>query len=463
MNTTLALQLHVVPSPVTLSGAGCSMSDLLAARAQMAISLGFHIVFAAIGIALPALMVFAEARGLRRGDPVYLEIARAWARGAAIFFAVGAVSGTVLSFELGLLWPAFMERAGPWIGLPFALEGFAFFTEAIFLGIYLYGWNRVPPAAHLAAGALVAVSGAASALFVLAVNGWMNAPTGFTVGPGGTFENADPIAALANPFWIPNTIHMLIGAYQATAFGAAGIHAAVLLRDPGHRFHREALRIVLAVAAVTSLLQPLSGDYNARMLHEVQPIKLAAMEGQFRTETCAPLRIGGMPSLEERRTRFALEIPCGLSWMVGHDADARVLGLDAFPENEWPDPRPVHVAFQIMVGIGSLLALLGAWGAWIAWRHASRIGEHRRLLWALVAAAPLGFVAIEAGWVVTELGRQPWIIVGHMRVAEALTPMPGIGVSLALYSAIYLGLAWIVVQLMRRQIRGIPPSQEPGA
>jgi cytochrome bd ubiquinol oxidase subunit I len=437
------------------------MSDLLAARAQMAISLGFHIVFAAIGIALPALMVFAEARALRGGNPVYREIAKAWARGAAIFFAVGAVSGTVLSFELGLLWPAFMERAGPLIGLPFALEGFAFFTEAIFLGVYLYGWERVPPAAHLAAGVLVAASGAASALFVLAVNGWMNAPTGFTLGPDGAFEDVDPLAALANPFWIPNTVHMLIGAYQATAFGAAGIHAAALLRDPQHLFHREALRIVLFVAALTSILQPLSGDVNARRLHELQPSKLAAMEGQFATEACAPLRIGGWPSLTEQRTRGALEIPCGLSLLVARDPNARVLGLEAFPENERPDPRPVHAAFQIMVGIGSLLALLGVWGAWVAWRHAPRIAEHRRLLALLVVAAPLGFVAIEAGWVVTELGRQPWIIVGHMRVAEAVTPMPGIAVSLALYTLIYLGLAAIVVQLMRRQVRGVaswPPE-----
>ncbi len=431
------------------------MSDLLAARAQMAISLGFHIVFAAIGIALPALMVLAEARGLRLRDPVYREIAKAWARGAAIFFAVGAVSGTVLSFELGLLWPAFMQRAGPLIGLPFALEGFAFFTEAIFLGVYLYGWDRVSPAAHMVAGVLVAASGAASALFVLGVNGWMNAPTGFTLAADGSFENVDPLAALANPFWIPSTIHMLIGAYQATAFGAAGIHAAALLREPGHVFHREALRMVLFVAALTSLLQPISGDLNARRLHTLQPSKLAAMEGQFQSQECAPLRIGGFPSVAEQRTRGALEIPCGLSLMVAHDPGARVLGLDAFPENERPDPRPVHLAFQLMVAIGSALALLGACGAWVAWKHGARIAEHRRLLALLVAAAPLGFVAIEAGWVVTELGRQPWIIFGVMRVDEALTPMPGIVVSLALYSAIYLGLTAIVVQLMRRQVQGV--------
>jgi cytochrome d ubiquinol oxidase subunit I len=213
--------------------------------------------------------------------------------------------------------------------------------------------------------------------------------------------------------------------------------------------------MVLFVAALTSILQPISGDLNARRLHELQPSKLAAMEGQFESQECAPLRIGGVPSLAEQRTRFALEIPCGLSLMVAHDPRARVLGLDAFPEHERPDPRPVHLAFQLMVGIGSALALLGVVAAWVAWKHGARIAEHRRLLWLLVAAAPLGFVAIEAGWVVTEVGRQPWIIFGVMRVEEALTPMPGIAFSLALYTAIYVGLTVIVVQLMRRQVRGV--------
>ena len=440
------------------------MSDLFAARAQMAVSLGFHIVFAAIGIGLPAMMVISEALWLRTRDEAYLRITKAWAKGAAIFFAVGAVSGTVLSFELGLLWPTFMEHAGPLIGMPFSLEGFAFFTEAIFLGIYLYGWNRVSPRAHWLAGVAVAVSGAASALFVMAVNGWMNAPTGFTLGPDGSFTDIDPVAAMLNPFWIPNTVHMLIAAYAATAFGAAGIHAYRLLREPASRFHRNALAISLVLGGAMALLQPLSGDVLARRLHTLQPAKLAAMEGQFETERCAGLRIGGIPDVERGETRFALEIPCGLSLLAAHDPQAEIVGLNDFPADERPNPVPVHIAFQIMVGIGTLLMLLGAWGAWLLWRR-RRLSDQRLFLKLLVLAAPLGFVAIEAGWVVTEVGRQPWIIYGIMRVGDAVTPMPGLVVPFLGFTALYILLSVIVTYLMIRQVAAVsePPAEHAPA
>ena len=436
------------------------MTDLFAARAQMAVSLGFHIVFAAIGIGLPAMMVISEALWLRTRDETYLRITKAWAKGAAIFFAVGAVSGTVLSFELGLLWPTFMEHAGPLIGMPFSLEGFAFFTEAIFLGIYLYGWNRVPPLAHWLAGLAVAVSGAASALFVMAVNGWMNAPTGFALAPDGSFVSIDPLAAMNNPFWIPNTVHMLIAAYAATAFGAAGIHALRLLRDRRSAFHRRALVIAVALGGAMAVLQPISGDVLARRLHRLQPAKLAAMEGQFETERCAGLRIGGIPDVARGETRFALEIPCGLSLLAAHDPQAEILGLNAFPEDERPNPVPVHLAFQVMVGIGFLLMALGAWAAWIAWRRRDWT-EQRLFLKLLVLAAPLGFVAIEAGWVVTEVGRQPWIIYGLMRVSEAVTPMPGLIVPFLGFTALYVLLAVIVTYLMIRQVAAVDAAPEP--
>ena len=441
------------------------MSDLLAARWQMGLSLAFHIVFAAIGVALPALMVSAEALWLRTGALVYRDIARSWAKGAAVFFAVGAVSGTVLSFELGLLWPQFMARAGPLVGLPFALEAFAFFTEAIFLGIYLYGWDRVGPRAHLAAGVMVAASGLASAVFGMAVNGWMNAPTGFALGPGGELGDVDPIAAMQNAFWIPNAIHMSTAAYLATAFGAAGIHAFALRRDARDLFHQKALRIALAVGAGMAVLQPLSGDVLARVVHRVQPAKLAALEGQFESRRCAPLRIGGIPHLAAGETRYALEIPCGLSWLAARDPQAWIAGLEEFPADERPDPRPVHLAFQIMVSISLALLGLGSWAGWIAWRGRGRFEERRAFLGCLVAAAPLGFVAIEAGWLVTELGRQPWIIYGQMRVEQAVTPMPGLVVPLALFSAIYVGLAVIVAALLRGQVlrapvhRAVAPSE----
>src|ERR671914_2849555 len=258
------------------------MSDLLAARSQMAMSLAFHIIFAVVGIAMPVLMVIAERRWQRTGDPIYLELARRWAKGTAILFAVGAVSGTVLSFELGLLWPNFMEMAGPIIGMPFSLEGFAFFTEAIFLGLYLYGWNRISQRAHLWAGILVAVSGAASGIFVVIANAWMNAPTGFEL-VGGRITNIDPIAGMLNPMAFQQTLHMTLAAYAATGFAVAGIHAFLLLFDRENSFHRRALSIALLVGAPAAVLQPVSGDMSAKAVARVQPAKLAAMEAHFET------------------------------------------------------------------------------------------------------------------------------------------------------------------------------------
>src|SRR5690349_15235224 len=281
------------------------MDDLLAARSQMAMSLAFHIIFAAIGIAMPLLMIIAEWKWLRGEEESYLTLAQRWAKGAAFLFAVGAVSGTVLSFELGLLWPKFMGYAGAIIGMPFSLEGFAFFTEAIFLGIYLYGWKRVPPRAHLFAGAMVAVSGALSGIFVVIANAWMNAPTGFRLVDGKPVD-INPIAAMMNPAAFSQTLHMTLAAYAATGFVVAGIHAFMLRREPDNRFHRAALAIALLVGGVSAILQPFSGDLIAKAVAKNQPVKLAALEGQFETEQGAPLRIGGLPDEKSRVTRYAI-------------------------------------------------------------------------------------------------------------------------------------------------------------
>ncbi|HXE58451.1 MAG TPA: cytochrome ubiquinol oxidase subunit I [Gemmatimonadales bacterium] len=435
------------------------MSDLLAARSQMAISLAFHIVFAVIGIAMPVLMVLAERRWLRTGDRICLELARRWAKGTAILFAVGAVSGTVLSFELGLLWPEFMRFAGPIIGMPFSLEGFAFFTEAIFLGVYLYGWEKVPPRAHLAAGVLVALSGALSGIFVVIANAWMNAPTGFELVDGRPV-NVDPIAAMLNPAAFQQTLHMTLAAYVATGFGVAGVHALLLLRDPRNAFHRRALALGLLVGAPAAVLQPISGDISARSVAEHQPAKLAAMEAHFETAAGVPLLIGGWPDPETGEVRYAIRIPKGLSLLAKHDPDAVVTGLDAFPREDWPPVVIVHLAFQIMVAIGTYLALLALWAGWRWWRRPDPLGS-RPFLVALAVAAPLGFVAIEAGWVVTEVGRQPWIIQGVMRTREAVTPMPGLAVPFALFTSLYLFLGAIVVWLIYRQILHSPRIQEP--
>ena len=414
----------------------------------MALSLAFHIVFAAIGVALPALMVVAEWRYRRTSDPVYLELARRWAKGTAVLFAVGAVSGTVLSFELGLLWPRFMAFAGGVIGMPFSLEGFAFFTEAIFLGLYLYGWERLSPRLHLLSGIAVAVSGAFSAFFVVLANAWMNTPAGFRL-VNGVPVDVDPLAAMFSPSWAHEVLHVLIASYLATAAAMAAVHAFFLLREPESRFHRAAYAIAGTMMAITALAQPLSGDVSARAVARNQPAKLAALEGQFRTERGAPLRVGGWPDPATRETRYAIEIPHGLSLLAFHDWNAEVRGLGAFRERDWPDTRVVHLAFQLMVGAGAFLALVGlAWLASALWRR--RLPVARPLLIAVVICGPLGFLAIEAGWVVTEVGRQPWVVYGMVRTSDAVTPVTGLGVPFALVTILYVLLAGVVAILLGR-------------
>ncbi|GIV78630.1 MAG: cytochrome ubiquinol oxidase subunit I [Litorilinea sp.] len=432
------------------------MSDFLFARSQMAMSLAFHIIFAAVGIGMPLLMAVAEALYLRTGDAGYLDLAKRWAKGTAILFAVGAVSGTVLSFELGLLWPTFMAHAGPIIGMPFSLEGFAFFTEAIFLGIYLYGWKRIPPFIHWLSGVLVAISGAVSGIFVVTANAWMNTPTGFDF-VDGQFVNIDPIAAMFNPAAFHQVLHMTLAAYVATGFAVSAVHAYFLRKDPRNIFHRRALGIALAVACISIPLQILSGDFSAKQVARLQPIKFAAMEAHYRTEAGAPLIVGGIPDDQAMVTRYALEIPYGLSILAYGDPQAEVTGLEAFPRSDWPNTLLVHLSFDIMVASGMAMLAVALWAGWLWWRR-RRLPDHPLLLRTLVAAGPLGFVAIETGWMVTELGRQPWVIYGYMRTAEAVTPMTGLVVPFVTFTGLYLALSVILVFLLRRQFLESPES-----
>ena len=434
------------------------MSDLLAARSQMAVSLAFHIIFAVVGIGMPVLMVIAERRWQKTGDVIYLELAKRWSKGTAILFAVGAVSGTVLSFELVLLWPQFMELAGGIIGMPFSLEGFAFFTEAIFLGIYLYGWDRISPRAHIWSGVAVAVSGIASGIFVVTANAWMNSPAGFEI-VGGRITNVDPIAAMLNPAAFQQTLHMTLAAFAATGFAVAGIHAFLLLFDPPNAFHRRALSVALLVGAPAALLQPLSGDISARQVAASQPVKLAAMEAHFETMAGAPLTVGGWPDVDAGTVRYAIKIPYGLSLLAFHDPGAVVKGLKDFPREDWPNVPIVHIAFQVMVALGTYLALVSLWAGWTALRGRD-LAASRRLLQAIALAGPMGFIAIEAGWTVTEVGRQPWIIHGVLRTADAVTPMPGLVVPFLLFTLLYCFLGVIVVWLLYRQIIRSPSPAE---
>jgi cytochrome d ubiquinol oxidase subunit I len=440
------------------------MSDLLAARSQMGTSLAFHIIFALIGIGMPVLMVVAERRWLATGDEIYHELAQRWAKGTAILFAVGAVSGTVLSFELGLLWPGFMRLAGAVIGMPFSLEGFAFFTEAIFLGIYLYGWDRIPPRAHVIAGVLVAASGALSGLFVVIANAWMNTPTGFEV-VNGAVTHVDPIAAMRNPAALSQTLHMLLASYAATGLAVAGIHAFLLLKDSENAFHRRALAIALLVGGPAAVLQPLSGDIAARQVARYQPAKLAAMEAEFHTERGAPLVLGGWTDLATRTTRYAIRIPNGLSLLAFHDPHAEVKGLDAIPRDDWPNVPAVHWSFQLMVALGTYMAVVGLWAWWVTGRRRRReagrvLAGNRWLLQALVLATPMGFLATEAGWMTTELGRQPWVIYGVLRTRDAVTPMPGLIVPFVTFTLLYCFLGVMVAWLLYRHIVRSPTVPE---
>ncbi|GAA4305691.1 cytochrome ubiquinol oxidase subunit I [Compostibacter hankyongensis] len=430
------------------------MDDFLAARSQMGVSLGFHIIFACIGMVMPFFMAVAHYQWLRSGNSRYLHIAKAWSKGVAIFFVTGAVSGTVLSFELGLLWPRFMEYAGPIIGMPFSLEGTAFFIEAIALGFYLYGWQRLNRWFHWFTGLVTGLSGLASGILVVSANSWMNSPSGFDY-INGQFLNIDPMKAMFNAAWAAQALHMILAAFVATGFAVAGVHAWMVLRNRNRDFHWKSFRIAITFGALAAVLQPLSGDIAAKSIARRQPAKLAAMEALYHTEQPAPLLIGGWPDSRKREVRYGLRVPGGLSFLAFGNFRAPVAGLDQVPDHEEPPVPVVHFSFQLMVALGIWLLVLGLVYFYGSWRR-RRWLRSPRFLKACVVAIPAGFLAIEAGWIVTEVGRQPWIIYRIMRTADAVTPMPGIRYTFYLFTAVYILLSAMVVFLFYRQIKMVP-------
>lgn len=426
------------------------MDDFLAARSQMALSLGFHIIFACVGMVMPFFMAIAHFKYLRSGDEMYKGLTKAWSKGVAILFATGAVSGTMLSFELGLLWPKFMEHAGPIFGMPFSLEGTAFFIEAIALGFFLYGWGRFNKWFHWVTGVIVGVSGLASGILVVAANAWMNSPSGFDF-VNGEYLNIDPMKAMFNEAWLSQAIHMTIAAFSATGFAVAGVHALMILRKKNVGFHGKAFRIAAFCAAIAAILQPLSGDFSAKDVAKRQPAKLAAMEAHFHTETNAPLIVGGIPDADSLSVKYAIKLPGFLSWMIHGDASKPVTGLADIPKEDRPPVAITHYSFQVMVGLGMVMLLLGGlYLVLLVWKK--RPLSKKWLLRFFVLATPLGYIALEAGWMVTEIGRQPWIIYGVMRTADAVTPMPGLVYSFYLFTTVFVSLSAIVVFLLYRQI-----------
>ena len=423
------------------------MDNTTLARATMGTSLGFHIVFAVLGVGMPLLMSVAEGLALWRHDENWMVLARRWSKAFGILFAVGAVSGTVLSFELGLLWPRFMAFSGGIFGLPFSAEGFAFFLEAIFLGLYLYGWDRLSPIQHWLTSIPIAISGALSSVFVVMANAWMNSPTGFRLGADGQLAQVDPLAAALNPSTATEDPHMLISAYVVTGFVVAAVYAAGLLKGRNDIFHRRGLALGMAMAAIAIVLAGITGDSSARFIYGDQPAKFAAMEGIYQTQRGAPIHLGGIPIDSEHRVLFAIEIPKALSFLATFDPNAEVRGLDTFPPGDRPNPIMVHLSFDGMVGSGLLIGFLAALFWFLAIRRRS-LPTNRRLLFGLIAAGPLSVVAMEAGWFVTEFGRQPWIVYGVMRTSEAVTTAPALGLTFAVFIVIYAGLAITTARLL---------------
>jgi cytochrome d ubiquinol oxidase subunit I len=433
------------------------MDTVLAARALMGVSLGFHIIYATIGIGLPLMLMLAEGISLRTGDEAYHEMARRWIRPAGLLFAIGAVSGTVLSFELGLLWPRFMRLSGPMIGLPFWMEGYAFFIEAIFLALYIYGAGRLSRRTLFLCTIPLAIAAAASAVFVISANAWMNTPAGFEL-EGRALAEVRPLRALANPSWPHQAVHGTLAAYAATGFGMAGIYALALLRGRAAPHAGKALTLALAVGGLSLPCMLASGDWATTFLARHEKAKLAAAEAHFHTRRGAPLVIGGWPDPATGEVRLALEIPRLLSLLAFRDPEAEVTGLDAFPADARPDPRMVHPFFDLMVGSLLIMGVAAAWFWGRRWRKGD-VTRDRRLLWAIVLAAPFGLIALESGWLVTEFGRQPWIIDGVMRVAEGATPNAGINLVFFTFVAVYVLLtAGLLKLLLQRPTQESPPG-----
>jgi cytochrome d ubiquinol oxidase subunit I len=424
---------------------------------MQALSLAVHIPLVCFGIAFPALVVFCEWRFLRTGDTVYRTLARRWSKIMLALFAVGVVTGTILSFEFGLLWPGFVAAFGNVFGLGFTLEGFSFFVEAIFIGIYVYGWDRLQPRVHFLTGIPVVVAGVAGSLFVISVNGFMNHPTGFVLRNGRAVD-AHPWSALfGNTYFWHEFVHMYFAGYIVAGFLIAAVYAWGFLRGRRGRYERTALTIALSAAAIAAPLQIIVGDWAARDVAKEQPVKLAALEGLGQTTRGAPEHLLGW--YDGHRVVYGIEIPHLLSVLSFHSWNAKVTGLDAVPVADQPPVNVVRFSFQTMVGIGSMLALLGVVFLFVRLRR-------RRLprsLWfyrAVVLAGPLSVVALLAGWITTETGRQPWVVYGFMRTAQAVTGARGIPVGYGVLVAVYLVLACALAWMLRHFSR-VPLQVDP--
>ncbi len=427
-----------------------SASNLLAAREQMAFTLGFHIVLSCLGVALPATILIANYLGLRRADGDAMELARRWSKAMALTFAVGAVTGTVLTFEFGLLWPRFMDRFGAAFGIAFAIEGLFFFTEAIFLAIYIYGWKRLGGWAHFWSGVPMVITGLGGAFSVVAANAWMNQPQGFSL-KAGKVVSTEPLKVLLNPATGYEVPHMILAAYIVVGFLVASIYATGMLKGRRDRLHRLGLLIPLSIGLIAAPLQFLVGDTAAREVANNQPAKFAGMECIQKTGTHQTEYIGGICT--SSGVKASIPIPDLDSFLVGFSANTKVTGLNSIPpQNRPPANTLLHLAFDAMIGICTAFVALGAWLAFVWWRRR----DIPKTIWFLRAVAVSGAAAVIAlwcGWIVTEVGRQPWIVQGYMRTAEAVTPAHGLWFSFGAVLLLYAAIGTIAISILRSMSR----------
>jgi cytochrome d ubiquinol oxidase subunit I len=435
------------------------LSNFIAARAVFGMSLSFHIIFASLGVVMPFMLLVSQYLYLRRKNPVYLALNKKWTTAFAITYAIGAVSGTVLTFGLGLFWPRFMDFAGPMIGVPLSIEVMFFLLEAIFLGVYLFGRDLLKPWLHWASAIPLFIGGFASMVVVLLANSWMNTPVGFSVNEAGEVIDVNVLEAMFAPAWYAEVTHMAVAAFEAVGFAFAAVYAFGMLRGRRDEYHKRGFFLGMAIVTLAAPLMIFSGDHTARQIAANEPAKLAAIEPLFETREGAALSIGGYPDVEAQEMRFDIEIPNVLSILSYDDPNATVLGLNEFPEDERPDPRSVWWAYDAMTGIGFFLATLIP-VFWLFYWRSRGVPTNRLLLSAIVLSGFLSFIAILLGWWVTENGRQPWIAQGVMRTDEGFSLAPGIDIALVGFALLYIFLSATLIWLLKRVATGGPSDEE---